>query len=297
MVLLGFLFISYIIYIRIFRNTIAKEFSITLYQTGQWITISVYLIIIITMLLRFIYSIKVLNQDKKPIQNIILQKILLFLQPINQSMQTFHTWLLDNTILGNYMYNFSKTLGLCLKMHLDTKTKMLLFPIFLIIIPKFFVLLSLTIDVVYFHKFNLVYKFSILLLLPLIERYFYYIIEEFCATNCIHNDDNLIIILFDNENTILFCKEYLEELIFMRIEPSQVRFKFTKSFIKKYKNTKVDLAKSLDFNVNRLHEELLPIKSFEIFYKIFQDEKILLFHVILYGFYSLIWTYILWYSF
>ena len=167
-----------------------------------------------------------------------------------------------------------------------------------IILPKIIVLYCFIIDVVWFHKFDYIYKVSFLLFLPLIESYFVSIVEKFCEENC-HYFDETLTIFEEGTSCPVTTKQYLEFMFYKIIPANKIYFELTDQFFLLYKDVAYNAEKTLEYNVNILNNELLPAKFFEIYYSIVKNGLPLLsyFHVYLYTNYFFIWAYILWYSF
>lgn len=295
LVVFGFLFFAMIIYVRIIQKKEPKEMFLYLYANGNLVQILLYFAIIIAMLLCVFFNLKIITNKKKEKENKTISSILAPIKKINSSLEIFHQWLLNNTFIKKYSYTFPKWLGLNLFKYVDNKQKIVFVLLIMIILPKIIVLSSLMLDVIWVKKFNFVYKTSIILLLPLIERYFIFLIEEFCKENIKHTDE--ILIIQKNESGVqIFCEHYLEYIIFNIITSEQVKFNFTEQFFNKYQSVTYSVSKSLENNVSRLNTIITPIKNFELFYKIIKNEIIPKFNVILYFSYACVWSYILWCS-
>lgn len=296
LILLGVIILSYILYIRLFKENIPHDFSTNLYLNNNYIPISFYVILCIIFAYLITQNLKILlNKNlnlNKPIQ--VVSKF------FTDCLKAVHYWVFSKTILNKYSYRIGKSIGIFCYTYYFSREKIIGLLLFFIIIPKIIVLTFLIIDVFWFFKLNYVYKVSFLLLIPIMERYIIYIIEQFCEVNCLYFDETLKITKKNDENNIIMSSnQYFSNLFHDVVASDNIYFELSEKFKIQYKNVTYNAEKTLKNTVNILNFEVLPSKFFHLLYFTIKTKSRLLpyFNIFLYSGYFLIWLYVLGYSF
>lgn len=213
---------------------------------------------------------------------------------VKDALENVNKLIMEKTIVQKYIGNIMANIGLFAYKHFYQKSTRNFVIILLQVLPRTIVCLALFIDVFISHKFNYVYKTSIFLILPLIEKYITYNLEIFCNANIILLDE--VLALYDKNtlykmditkiiNILFFDKsEILRKTIIVRLSPD-----FCNSFDKNKFNYKATLKKYESF----FADMIFPIKSFLYIYNASKSNLLTYFNIILSFVYIIIWTQVL----
>ena len=196
----------------------------------------------------------------------------------------------------NHTGQILKTFGLKITQILKYKISKRYLIIYLLcnIIPRVFILFIFSIDILYLHKFQYVYKVAWLLIIPLLYRYLIFTYKEFSEHNINQMLQHVLIFKFE-DNSIMNTQDIIEFTIESKSKKySAIRVELSKELTQICYNTGGDITQTLAY--------YLP--QFNIFTKLYSIIAIfeqlhkynIYFNLIRFLLYSLLWLYILIYT-
>lgn len=290
----GFLFLLYIIYIRLLRNLAPKNINQELYLTENYLLIGFYLFIIFLFLYGIIICIKVILKLSVK-SNVITKK---FQEFSNKCYETFD-YFIKNVLFPEQIGNWIVKLGLFLCKYLNGEKRYFL--VALIILPRFLMLTAFMVDIFVFCKFNYIYKVSIILLIPLILKYLEYLLYKFSKNNIAIFDE--ILFFYDQtQKKRLKVYDFVYAHVGMKnykiILQNELVYGLTDEYVASLGDTFFDGEKTKLYFKTVLFEEIMPIACYVTVYKSYYKERLMPYLELALNIgYLTCWIYILFYSF
>lgn len=199
-IIIGLLFLLFILYNRLWRERLPKFFS----DIANSYYYFLYIIIIISFtitLITTLYQIYIKFRKIYREPNYIIKKINIIIEHpynpyniISKSIIVLDAFIKNNTPFYDDSYSYSDIIIMkCASILFSTKIKTILFILFLRLAPQLIVCNCFFIDIIYHEKFLYFYKSLKLLIIPLILQYILYSIENFINTNLQGLNDILVI--------------------------------------------------------------------------------------------------------
>lgn len=199
-IIIGALFLLFILYNRVWRLRIPKNFTDMANSPYHLL----YVLIIFSFILALIISlyqiyVKIVKTNEGP--NFITKRLSMIMShkynPLNivsTGMIALDAFIKNNTPHYDDTYNYSDIIIMkCSYFLFGTKIRTVIVIIFLRLIPQMIVCISFLLDILFHDKFVYFYKSLILLIIPLIIQYIQYSIENLINTNLQGLDEILII--------------------------------------------------------------------------------------------------------
>jgi hypothetical protein len=291
---IGSLSIVYILFIRLIAVKLPRE----LYINISWILISLYIIIIFGLLYAFISTLYQMVSMSTIKDSFIIQWITKLKQVVLLWYDSLIT--VDNFIkatLGRNTYLIMETLGNLISSKYDTKPYAKYVVLLFKYIPRIIIALIFSIDVILYNKFDLFYKTSCFLLLPLILIYIIYSFREFCIINVKQLESNICILELSTDIYILPWS-YIKQSILLEknFNPSNYAVCLNDDFITRISNNNhVDIKETLLFYMNLLNM-LSKFELFVYYLTYFKDIHFRMVDLCIYSLYLICWLYILLYG-
>lgn len=291
-VILGFFWITYIIYLRLILERLPVELAknLSLVKLVIYLSLSV---LFICLFINCIYKVFV-NKEKVNLLSKFLGYFHVFLR---RSLSEFYEFL--KGILANYfdLYQWHKSLGIWLVKLVKSNNKILFLLLLLDVLPKLLLVLSLFIDVFYFEKFCYFYKLSIFFICPLILLFLEYTFEKFCFENIDYINYPLYIkdkktnnFIGSNELFIVYCENNF------KLDLNNYEFGLQNFFMENHKHLEYSVENTTNANREALIEIYFPMRALFLKITIFKMDYNKYLNVFLYGLYAIIWSYVFFYG-
>ena len=296
-VFIGFLFFCYVIFFRLFYKKLTKMLETDLYLKGYYILIFFKLVLIFTFLYLIYINIKKLFKESQKEHHWLIVKMN---NSFTKSLQAFDMFLKKKTFLSIYIGRLLESIGLFLFNHF--KNNRMFFLLALFILPRVLVLVAFLIDVFIYKELNYTYRFSVLLLVPLVCKYIKNSLQEFWIKN-VEVLDNILYVFNPESKQRVFTLEFIYARLnipkYSYIYNNILEYGLMPEFHAKYENiTKYSPIKTMNYYLEIRNNIIIPISSFELaFHFCFFNFYMPYFNIFLYTNYVICWTYILFYSF
>ena len=301
-ILFGFLMFSYIFYLRILRSYLPRELPLELFSSGNYFQLGIYFYLFFAFSYFTILFARICffpESIREP--NFIAKFFIKISSFIDKSLENFYFWAIENRISSEYQYNIPKTIGVFLYTYFRWYKRPLLLHILFVYIPNIIVLICLFIDVFFYKEFHYVYFASILLIITLMESFLVYLLTRFCKINMEKLDKDLIILNLKTKER-LTCEnlQKIQSNSKTKLTAQDIQYSMSQEFLEEAKKEDYDVYETLKLYAKSLNSEILPTYFFVILYKAFKLKYMLYFaccNFISFFCYSIIWGYVLYYSF
>lgn len=199
-IIIGVLFLLFILYNRLWRLRIPKLFT-DMANSPYYL---LYVLIIISFILALIINlyqiyVKLLKTNDRP--NFITKRLSIIMKhqynPLNilsTGMIALDAFIKNNTPYYDDTYSYSDIIIMKSAYFLfSTKIRTIIVIIFLRLLPQMIICISFLLDILFHDKFVYFYKSLVLFIIPLIIQYIQYSIENYINSNLQALDDVLII--------------------------------------------------------------------------------------------------------
>lgn len=297
--LFGFIFINYLIYLRLVKVRLPKELTQELFNCGDFFTLGIFcLLMLLSAFLVLLNLRKILGKNAKFKEN-WFTKLLVVFSNFQKNSYLAVDHIIKEVILYDYIGEILTSFGNYLYRNFSENQQYFL--ILFYILPRIFVMVFLLFDVFYFKKLDYVYKFSFLLLFPLIVDYLMNSLNKFWKDNAKIFGEVLYFYNYKTEERIM-----VDDLIFAQlgfpsfkhlVNSDDVISSLSQEFLEEHQNELFDVELTLQDYLDNFKEIVIPCALFEIKFSMFYKEKLLpYFLVIFHTFYVFIWGYLLFYS-
>lgn len=173
----GLLICGYIFYIHVLMNRIPRELSFS-WDSYSFIWYMIFFLLNIYFLFKKIYT----NESKNKIIMWVAEKILLKIFIFYEnSLENVYELVMKSSYIRDLIYNSIYIVKDFCELKFMRKENSLVMVYYLIILfPRILVVLTFFVDVIIFNKMFYMYKIIWILIIPLIFRIYYYMLENFC---------------------------------------------------------------------------------------------------------------------
>jgi hypothetical protein len=301
----GILITLYICYLRLIITRLPKDISIkaTIVETICYLLITICFVSLFLYTIYKLYKI-IYNKSFKTSNNIVVILFKYILQIYTGCLTALDNYI-KHTLLQTHLGYYLKTISIvCNKIFNNKRSVNFAIAYFsLDLFPKIFLLLCFTLDT-YNHKFNYIYQFACLLLIPLIYRYLVFTFREFSEHNIAQINGVILIYKFHSgaimttQDIIDTCKgiTFEDDIYASQIPGYTVRVvDLSQEFKQTYMTPDDNLSETLIFYSDQFTFFQKVRRNVDILEKI-QVKYDIYFNLIRYLLYSILWLYILVYT-
>lgn len=295
----GFVFLNYLLYIRVIKLRLPKEISKDLFTSSEFISLGMFLMLLVISGYFIIVNIRKILEKEGAFQKRWFMKPLSWVSNFFKKSYFAVDHVIKEVIFYDYIGEILTSLGYYLYRNFYDKQIYLLSVFY--IFPRIFVISMLFVDVFYFKTFNYVYKFSFLLLIPLLADYVIYSLNKFWQDNAKIFGELLNFFHYETGQPILVTELVLAHLGSSRykhlLDDNALVSSLSPKFLEEHPNEAFNSEVTLQELLDNFNEIVIPSALFECKFSLFYKRKFLpYFLVILHSLYVLIWSYVLYYS-